>query len=88
MYTGSNQKDWDVYLPYVLHAYRTSVHDATRETPYYLVHLRDARMPSLLDSMRVDEEGSQTVEEFKNEMLRKAKEVFDQVRQYSDELRQ
>ena len=46
MFVSSHQKDWDEYLPYVVHAYRTSVHDSTRESPFYLMHGRDARMPS------------------------------------------
>ena len=33
MYTEAHQKDWDTYLPYVLHAYRTSVHTSTGEIP-------------------------------------------------------
>ena len=43
MYTEKHQKDWDVYLPYVLHAYRTSIHSSTHETLYFLMYGRDLR---------------------------------------------
>ena len=39
-------KDWDLYLPYVLYAYRNSPHDSTLESPHFLLFLRDARLPT------------------------------------------
>lgn len=44
-YANKNHKDWDVYLPYVLFAYRTSKHFSTQQTPFFLMHGREARMP-------------------------------------------
>ena len=32
----ANQRDWDCYLPKVLFAYRTSIHETTGFTPYHL----------------------------------------------------
>jgi hypothetical protein len=40
-----NQKDWDLWLDQVLFAYRTSVHESTRATPFSLVYGREARLP-------------------------------------------
>jgi hypothetical protein len=37
---------WDRYLNSVLFAYRTSVHPVTGYTPYYLMHGREARLPT------------------------------------------
>ena len=54
MYTKAHQKDWDTYLPYILHAYRTSVHTSTGEIPYFLMYGRDAKMPSWLDILRIE----------------------------------
>lgn len=44
--TSSHQEDWDLHLPYALYAYRTSVHETTRETPFFLVYGRDPMNPS------------------------------------------
>ena len=41
-----SKKNWDDLLPYVLFAYRTTVHSATGETPFYLMFGRDAVTPS------------------------------------------
>jgi hypothetical protein len=43
MYMDTHQKNWDIYLPYVLHVYWTSVHTSTKETPYFLMYRRELR---------------------------------------------
>jgi hypothetical protein len=45
MYVADHQRDWDAYMPYVLSAYRCSVHEATQETPFFLVYGRDPFLP-------------------------------------------
>ena len=40
------QRDWDVYLSSLAFAYRSSVVDSIGETPYYLVHGRDPKLPT------------------------------------------
>jgi transposase InsO family protein len=39
-------RDWDKRIPYVLYAYRTSLQKSTRESPFYLLYGRDARLPT------------------------------------------
>ena len=39
-------KDWDTQLPYVLFAYRTSVHDSTKASPFSLLYGRNPRLPT------------------------------------------
>ena len=39
-------KDWDVQLPYVLFAYRTSAQHSTGESPFYLLYGRDQMLPT------------------------------------------
>ena len=39
-------RDWDVQLPYVLFAYRTSLQESTRESPFYLLYGRDPQLPT------------------------------------------
>ena len=51
-----SQKDWDIKLPYVLFAYRTSKHESTKQTPFYLVFGRHARLSVELDiAMQADD---------------------------------
>ena len=40
-----NQRDWDVYLPFMLFAYRTSQHAVTKFSPYELVFCRSPHLP-------------------------------------------
>ena len=40
-----NQKDWDEHIPFVLFAYRTTRHESTGETPFVLMHGRQAIYP-------------------------------------------
>jgi len=37
---GTNPKDWDLMIPYVLWAYKTAIHVTTKETPFFLVYKR------------------------------------------------
>lgn len=39
--------DWDKHLPYVLYAYRVSVQDSTKESPFFLLYGRDPALPTL-----------------------------------------
>ena len=45
MYVSKNQRDWDSFVPSVLFAYRTSISETTRETPFYLLYGREPRLP-------------------------------------------
>lgn len=44
-YVSSSHKDWDLYLPYALHAYRTAVHSSTKFSPYFLLYGRESKTP-------------------------------------------
>ena len=39
------QRDWDIYLNYLMFAYRTSEHSSTKETAFFLMFGRDALHP-------------------------------------------
>ena len=39
-------KDWDMKSPYVLFAYRTSMQESTKESPFFLMYGRDPRLPT------------------------------------------
>ena len=52
----SRAQDWDRQLPYALFAYRSSIQDLTRESPFYLLYDRDLRLPTqtALDQPRTE----------------------------------
>lgn len=39
-------RDWDEHLPFLLFAYRVSAQESTRESPFFLLYGRDARIPT------------------------------------------
>lgn len=39
-------RDWDARLPYVLFAYRSSMQESTKESPFFLLYGRDPRLPT------------------------------------------
>ena len=44
-YVNVMQDDWDEYLSIVAHYYRTTVNEATDQTPYFMLHGRQCRHP-------------------------------------------
>ena len=55
---STNHRDWDQKLPAVAFAYRTSEHESTGFTPFFLMHGREARIPADLVYGPPDTEGS------------------------------
>lgn len=49
-YTNDCQTNWDLYLPITLFAYRISIQQTTRESPFRLLYGRDPRLPSDLEN--------------------------------------
>ncbi len=45
MYVNADQKDWDLWLPYGLLAYRIAYHEVLKETPFFLLYGRHPRLP-------------------------------------------
>lgn len=44
MYVNDRQNDWDKFLPFALLAYRTSIQESAKESPFFLLYGRDARL--------------------------------------------
>jgi hypothetical protein len=44
-FVSKNQKDWDLYLPYLMMAYISSVHDIMGETPCFMMMGREVTLP-------------------------------------------
>ena len=45
VYVNDNQTDWDEYIPFVLWAYRSSPHESTGESPFFMLYGRDPLFP-------------------------------------------
>ena len=45
-YVDQNQKHWDIYIPLLMMAYRSSVHDTTKCTPSSMMLGREIRLPT------------------------------------------
>ena len=82
--TQENQKDWDERLPFVLAAYRATVHSSTGFTPNKVFLGRENRMPVDVVMGLPSEEvnGSQSVDEFVVRQQELAEDAFQLVRQH------
>ena len=62
-------KDWDNHLPYLLFAYRVSAQASTRESPFFLMHGRDARVPTETVIIHVRSPYAVDVSDYKDALL-------------------
>ena len=83
MYTSHHQRDWDQFIPFALLAYRSSVHSATKETPFLLTYGREARLPidRVLNITASKEQGTH---EYKKKLLMNLQELKETVRERID----
>ena len=56
MFVSETQTDWDLYLPRVLFAYRTSYHEALEDSPFFSLYGRDPVLPLDLDFLNTSNE--------------------------------
>jgi len=82
--TQENQRDWDERLPFVLAAYRATVHSSTGFTPNKVFLGRENRMPVDVVMGLPPEEvnGSQSIDEFVVRQQELAEDAFQLVRQH------
>ena len=55
-YVEDQPDKWDQYIPGILFAYNTSVHDSTHYTPFEVMFGRKARLPVHLDTHPLEDE--------------------------------
>ena len=79
-WVSSNQRDWDDKLPAVAFAYRTTVHEATGFTPYFLMHGREARLPANLMYGEPDETAEEGQDSQPQRMLDTLHQAFETAR--------
>ena len=80
MWVNEMQSDWDLLLPYALFAYNTAVHSILLETPFYLNHGRDARLPiDYIVTATVDEVGNTSAHEYATTLVNRLRDVHIRV---------
>ena len=80
MYVSGHQRDWDTYLPYVMFAYRTSLHESTQETPFFLMHGREPTLP--IEAVICPPTITYTeADDYKSDMTTRLQEAFTLVRE-------
>ena len=80
-WVSSHQRDWADKLAAVAFAYRTSIHETTGFSPYYLLYGREARAPADLVYGFVSEEANQTHCEAVDKQLQVMRDAYNLVRQ-------
>jgi len=80
-WVSEDQRDWDDKLPAVAFAYRTTVHEATGFTPYFLMHGRETRLPADLVYGDADAVSQPDVFDYPNRLGDTLREAFITARQ-------
>ena len=80
---AENQKNWDQKLPVVAFAYRTSVQESTKFTPFFLQYGREARIPAdLVYGLPPDLARQTDASDFAEEQRAKFSQAYELVRQH------
>ena len=75
---NKDHTDWDEQLPAALFAYNTKRHNETKETPFFLNRMREARQP--WEDLPEVSGARQSVKEFKTRLVERAARTFREVR--------
>ena len=73
-------EDWDQHLPYVLFAYQASIQESTQESPFFLLHGHDPRLPSALDLEPGEARTEVDLDSYKGELVVGLTEAWDLAR--------
>jgi transposase InsO family protein len=81
---AEQQKDWDLWVPIVMAAYRASPHSATKVSPNRLVLGRETVMPIDIVLGRPEQErnAAETYEEFAEDLAARLERAFELVREH------
>jgi hypothetical protein len=82
-FTSEHQYNWDDTLPFALLAYRNQIHEATKETPFYLMYGRDMELPVHL-SIR-DKKIRYDMDDYGNQLIVKMQQAHDQAQRNIEE---
>lgn len=82
-FIDEDQRNWDVWLPYVMMVYRSTPHSTTKYSPYYLLHGREMRLPTdwIREEIQQDLSEDDLVQEIKQRMKLANQRVIDSTQQ-------
>ena len=81
------ERDWDLFLPSLLFAYRTSAHETTATTPFQPMFGRDPRLPEdLLYNIPTPE--YQSVDEYSTALIERLQQSYQWVQKYASRKQQ
>ena len=80
--TDKNQRNWSDMLPNVMLAFRTSVHESTGYTPYFLLFGHEATLPIDLQFPLPSEANLTNYHEYVAETRLRFHTAYEQARQY------
>ena len=75
------ERDWDLFLPSLLFAYRTSAYETTATTPFQLMFGRDPRLPEDLYNIPTSEYRS--VDEYSTALIQRLQQSYQWVQKYA-----
>ena len=78
-----HQESWDVSLPLAVFAHNTSYHRVLRESPYFLMFLRDANVP--YETIAMNPSPWYNIDNMKQELLLRAHATFEIARKFLEE---
>ena len=81
-YVDDHQRDWDMYLPFLMMAYRTAVHETTGHSPSQLMLGRNLRLPIDLVIERPAEESPQLTTSYADHLYKKLEDVHQFAREH------
>lgn len=77
MYCEDNQTEWDVYIPQVMMAYRSSIHASTKITPNRMVFGREITLPLQAVIGRPSESAAIQADDYVTELQEKLTEIHE-----------
>ena len=79
---SDSQQNWELTLPYVMAAYRSTLHQTTGYTPNYLMFARENKAPADLIFGIPNEDTPSSYDDYSVEMEERMKESYQVVRQH------
>lgn len=79
-FAAQHQRDWDLYIPFVLFAYRSAVHESTGTSPSLMMLGREVRGPVELLVPRPEQEEPQELTEYGVKLRKILEEVHAKAR--------
>lgn len=76
-FVDEDQRNWDEWIPYVMMTYRSTPHSTTKNSPYFLLHGREMRLPT--DWMTEELQQDLSEEDLVNEIKRRLQYAYQRV---------